>query len=313
MIYGWILVLSLPTENATVRMRAWRTLKNQGAAVLRDGVYLMPDRPTCQETLSQVADDVRAGGGTARLMRVEEPAGESFAALFDRSDDYAPLLNSMRLAREGLSATTWPETQKQARKLHKQLEGLVALDFFPGEAMRQAQDAWQALDQAIQRAQSPDEPHMEARAPQACRLEDFQNRRWATRRRPRIDRLASAWLIRRFIDLQARFLWRAAPGDCPPDAVGFDFDRATFTHQGHQVTFEVLLASFGLEQAALAQVGALVHFLDVGGVQPPEAAGVAGVLQGLHSLLPDDDELLAVAGGIFDGLLASFSQAPNQP
>lgn len=94
--------------------------------------------------------------------------------------------------------------------------------------------------------------------------------------------------------------------DCPADALGFDFDGATFTHVGARVTFEVLLTSFGLETPALQRFGALVHFLDVGGVQPPEAAGIEGTLAGLRDTILDDDQLFALASHIFDGLLASF-------
>src|SRR5574337_918282 len=100
-----------------------------------------------------------------------------------------------------------------------------------------------------------------------------RHRLWATRARPWVDRLASAWLIRRFIDPEARFLWLTRPEDCPPEALGFDFDGAAFTHVGARVSFETLLASFGLEAGALQRLGLLVHFLDVGGIQPPEAAG----------------------------------------
>jgi hypothetical protein len=103
-------------------------------------------------------------------------------------------------------------------------------------------------------------------------------------------------LIKRFIDPQARILWLAHPADCPPDALGFDFDGATFSHMGSRVTFEVLASSFGLqEQTAIAQLGLLVHYLDVGGIQPPEAAGIEGVLYGMRESIQDDDQLLEAA------------------
>jgi hypothetical protein len=117
-------------------------------------------------------------------------------------------------------------------------------------------------------------------------------------------------LIQRFIDPQARILWLADPADCPPDALGFDFDGATFSHMGSRVTFEVLAASFGLqEQTAIAQLGLLVHYLDVGGIQPPEAAGIEGVLYGMRESIQDDDQLLEAATKVFDGLLISFNRA----
>ncbi|HYM47830.1 MAG TPA: chromate resistance protein ChrB domain-containing protein, partial [Burkholderiaceae bacterium] len=133
----------------------------------------------------------------------------------------------------------------------------------------------------------------------------------ATRRRPWVDRLACAWLIRRFIDRKARIVWLAKPKDCPAKAIGFDFDGATFSHVGARVTFEVMLASFGLEQPALRRIGAIVHYLDAGGVQPPESSGIESVLAGLRDAIADDDQLVKAAGTVFDGLLASFEKGAD--
>ena len=308
----WIaLITSLPTENATARMRAWRSLKASGAAVLRDGVYLMPERKDCQNTLDSVATDVRAAEGTALVVRLEEPADGNFAALFDRSADFANLLGDIATARDGLSPETANEALKQARKLRKAFANLAAIDFFPGEAQKQADEALRDLEQRAAWALSPDEPHPVNDAIARLHIQDYQGRLWATRRRPWVDRLASAWLIRRHIDPQAKVLWLAAPADCPADALGFDFDGATFTHVGARVSFEVLLASFGLETPALQRFGALVHFLDVGGVQPPEAVGIESALAGLRDTILDDDQLLALTSNIFDGLLASFEKGPK--
>ncbi len=303
----WIaLILSLPTENATVRMRAWRALKHSGAAVLRDGVYLMPEREACIETLAAIAADVREGGGSAHVLSVGATDGSDFSALFDRRDDYAALLADVAAAREGLTADTVAAAIKQARKLRKSFAQLAVIDFFPGEAQRQVDAALLALEQDTARVLAPDEPHAVAGQIEALNTADFQGRVWATRQRPWVDRLACAWLIRRFIDPAARFVWLATPADCPADALGFDFDGARFSHIGGRVSVEVLMASFGLTQPALARVAALVHYLDVGGVQPPEAAGVESVLTGLRDAIADDDALIGVAGGVFDALLTSF-------
>jgi hypothetical protein len=312
----WLsLVTSLPTENATLRMRAWRTLKASGAAVLRDGVYLMPDMQPCRDMLESLAHGVQQGGGMALVLRIEEPHGANFAALFNRSGDYAALLAEVAKARDALSADTAPGVRKHARKLRKTFASLAEIDFFPGEAHRQTDAALQDLELATARALSPGEPHPAAGTISRLRASDYQGRTWATRSRPWVDRLASAWLIRRFIDPQARLLWLDAPSDCPADALGFDFDGATFSHIGARVTFEVLAASFGLEHAALSRMGALVHYLDVGGVQPPEAAGVESVLAGMRNAIPHDDPLLAAACAVFDGLLTTFQQdtTPPQP
>jgi len=309
---SWIaLITSLPTENATARMRAWRSLKASGAAVLRDGVYLMPERDDCRHLLDTVAADIRAAEGTALVVRLEEPDGGNFMALFDRSADFASLLGDITTAREGLSPDTANDTLKQARKLRKAFANLAAIDFFPGEAQRQADAALRELEQRAAWALSPDEPHPVSEPITRLSVQDYQGRRWATRRRPWVDRLACAWLIRRYIDPQARLLWLEAPADCPADALGFDFDGARFTHVGARVSFEVLLTSFGLESPALQRLGALVHFLDVGGVQPPEAVGIESALAGLRDTIPDDDQLLALASHLFDGLLASFEKGPK--
>ena len=303
-----VLIISLATENATARMRAWRSLKASGAAVLRDGVYLLPELARCRATMEAVAADVRATGGAALLLRVEEPAGAAFVDLFERTTDYAALIAEVGSLRSALPAEP-AELARRVRKLRKTLTALVDIDFFPGEARRQAERALHDLEADAARLLSPGEPVAVDGGIARLEVQAFRGRTWATRRRPWVDRLASAWLIRRFIDPAARILWLASPSDCPPDALGFDFDGATFTHVGARVSFEVLLAAFGLETPALLRLGALVHFVDVGGVQPPEAAGIQQVLAGLCDSIADDDQLLKLAGSVFDGLLASFEKA----
>ncbi len=138
---------------------------------------------------------------------------------------------------------------------------------------------------------------------------DFQGRTWATRKNLWVDRMASAWLIRRFIDHKAKFLWLDTPKNCPESALGFDFDGAAFTHTGSHVTFETLATSFGLDvNPALARIGAIVHCLDVGGEQLAEAAGIEAVLGGLRVAVPDDDKLLTEASCVFDGLYNRFNK-----
>ena len=303
----WLtLILSLPTENATARMRAWRALKASGAAVLRDGVYLLPQREACRSVLAAVAADVQAAGGSAHLLQVTADEGVAYEPLFDRSDDHAALLTEIASAHAALTAGTALDTLKQARKLRKAASALAEIDFFPGEAKRQAEAALDELEQQAGRALSPNEP--QARGGEIPRLDaaDHRARCWATRARPWVDRLACAWLIRRHIDPHATFLWLAGPAALPSDAIGFDFDGARFSHVGAKVTFEVLLAAFGLEQPALKRLGALVHFLDVGGVEPPEASGVERVMAGLREAIADDDQLMLVASGVFEGLRVAF-------
>jgi hypothetical protein len=304
-----LLVLSLPTENATARMRAWRSLKAVGAAVLRDGVYLLPDGDPHDATLRAVADDVRTSGGDAQVFTAEPADARDPRVLFDRGPEFGALLTEIANCRAALDGDTAAQVVKQARKLRKAFEQLAAIDFFPGEAQRQTAAALATLEAEAARAAAPDEPH--AAVPKAIErldLAQYQGRVWATRRRPWVDRLASAWLIRRFIDPRARFVWLKSPADCPKRALGFDFDGAAFTHVGARVTFETLLASFGLETPALLRLGVLVHGLDAGGVLPPEAPGVERVLAGMRDAIADDDRLLLAAAGVFEGLLVAFEK-----
>ena len=164
------------------------------------------------------------------------------------------------------------------------------------------------LERAVNEHLSPNEPHTVQHPIRLLQLKDYQQRLWATRKRPWIDRLASAWLIRRFIDTEASFVWLSAPDECPPEALGFDFDGALFTHVGTKVTFEVLLTSFGLtKDAALNRIGALVHYLDVGGIPVLEAAGMETLIRGMQQRWINEDELLTETEKIFDAFYQAFS------
>lgn len=308
MINWNLLITTLPTENATARMRIWRSLKSSGAAVLRDGVYLMPDQGDCLENLKNLAIEVRSSGGTAFVLRTDEPDEGDFMTLFNRGEDYANLLTDITKLCSELSSVHAHDQLKQARKLRKAFVSLAAIDFFPDEAQQQTEKALRQLELATARIMSPDEPHPVEGSIVALSLDAFQGKTWATRQRPWVDRLACAWLIRRFIDSQARLLWLTSSADCPNDVIGFDFDGAQFSHTDGLVTFEVLLASFGLQTPALKRLGNLVHFLDVGGVQPPEAIGIESVLAGLRDTFQDDDQLLEAANAVFDSLLVSFEK-----
>lgn len=295
-----LLVLTLPTENATARMRAWRALKATGAAVLRDGVYVLPAERG--DTLAGIAEDVSHSGGQAWLLQAEAGDAE-FAPLFDRTEDYQRLAADIESVLADAATTAAADLTRLVRKLRRNLAALEAIDFFPGEAGRQVAARLTELERHLAAKSSPDEP--QARALQLERRDAaaYQSRVWATRRRPWVDRLASAWLIRRFIDTQARFLWLERPADCPAEALGFDFDGAVFTHTGDFVSFETLLHSFGLAgDAGLLRLARLVHCLDVGGLPVAEAPGVEAVLAGMRAHIADDDELLAAAGQTFDYL-----------
>jgi hypothetical protein len=306
-----MLILSLPTRNAAARMRAWRALKALGAAVLRDGVYLLPDQPALQRALAAIAADVREHDGSALLLGAVPGPDDDFPALFDRSAEYAALLAEVAEVRAAQAALDDEALGARAAELQRRFDALQAIDHLPGEASRQGAAALGELLAGIRRRLQPGEPQAsEGEVPLRPRSA-YQGRTWATRQRPWVDRLASAWLIRRFIDPQARLLWLADARQCPPQAVGFDFDGAEFSHVGARVTFEVLLAAFDLPTPALRRLGALVHRLDAGGAPVPEADGVERVLSGMRDALPDDDQLFLAAAGVFEGLWTAFDKEAN--
>ena len=314
---AWLLlIVSLPTEGATARMRIWRALKSLGCMALRDGAYLLPGGGEREQALQELANECVREGGNAWLMAVQPRSADeesSYRALFDRSADYAELRKAWKEANRTLATLAAPEVGRLQRKLQREYEALRAIDFFPGDSGVEADAAWLDFSKRIERVLSPDEPHeTKGRVPRLD-ASQYQGRTWATRRRLWIDRVASAWLIRGFIDRQARFRWLARPSDCPKSALGFDFDGATFTHVGDRVTFETLLASFGLEDdAALMRLGALVHQLDVGGEPVPEAIGFEAVVAGARERLDDDDALLAEMSIVLDSLYAHFAREASR-
>jgi hypothetical protein len=307
-----LLVLSLPSQGASARMRIWRALKALGCAALRDGAYLLPEGDGRSEALQALADECVREGGTAWVMAVQPgTADTAFEALFDRTEELAALRASWKTHAATLAGQQPAELLRLQRRLQREFEALQAIDFFAGEASAETAAAWGEFNTRLQQRISPDEPRGSAGAPPRLDAALYQGRLWATRRHLWVDRVASAWLIRRFIDPAARFRWLASPAECPKKALGFDFDGAAFSHVGDRVTFETLLASFGLEgDPALLRLGAMVHTLDIGGATVPEAAGFEAVLAGARERLPDDDALLAEIGAVLDSLYTHFQRTP---
>jgi hypothetical protein len=309
---AWLLfVLTLQGQQPAVRMRVWRGLKAIGAAVIRDGVYLLPNRDDCLQGLREQSHEVNGSRGSTQILEVNaRDAGQEaeFRKLFDRTAEYEKLLHEMRGVAKEVRRLAPAALSQQLIRLRRDYEALTRLDFFPGGARDQAREALEDLATAANAVLSPDEPHAATGRVLRADPAKYAGRTWATRARPWADRLGSAWLVKRRIDRRAKFLWLASPKDCPKRAVGFDFDGAEFTHVGAKVTFEVLLASFGLEaDHGLQRIGALIHYLDVGGVPVPEAVGFEAVLRGAYSAISNDDALLAHAMTLFDHLYAHYS------
>lgn len=311
-----LLFVTLPTRPNTVRMRIWRSLKSLGCVALRDGAYVLPQS---QEALFEpIADEVQTHGGTAMQLRLSPTNDEQrreVMALFDRGEAYAQWHKEAQALLDELGSLAELEARRHWRNVTQALEHIRRIDYYPGAAAEQAQAMLAALRSSIDARFSKGEPAA-SKGHGIVRLDarKFQAKTWATRARPWADRLASAWLIGRFIDTKARFVWLAETSRLPKGALGFDFDGARFSHVGVRVTFEVLAASFGLEQdPRLQRIAAAVRYLDVGGIPVPEAAGLEAVLAGLKQQHQNDDQLLAAAAAVFDALLLAPTGAQREP
>ena len=304
------LVLSLPTRNSTLRMRLWRALKDAGTGVLRDGVYVAP---AGKAPLAQLESDIKSNGGFAMTVELKPRTAEQLAdiqKLFDRTSEYRDLVDKIGATKASLARLGSRRAQTAIRRLERSVAKLAQIDFFSGEARTQVLAALATLKAGYAQMYSGGEPRFSQRNLRQAELKRYQKRVWATRKAPWVDRLASAWLIKRFIDREARFAWIGRPSECPKNAVGFDFDGAEFTHVKNRVTFEVLMATFGLDKdPALVTIGAAVHFLDVGGIPAPDAKGLETMLKGAREKARSDDALLAEAMRVLDLLYGGLTHS----
>jgi hypothetical protein len=309
---AWLLlVTNLPGHNPTLRMRIWRALKAAGAGLLRDGAYLLPNGEHSRRVLEAQGAEIKAAGGLVQVLSFDTESDQQNAelvALFDRTEQYAEAIQQLDALKGSVLKLAEPEARQRLAGVTREVAVVIERDFFPGEPRKQMEAALSNAEAALNARFAPDEPHPAHRKVRQRNRKDYRGRIWATRQHLWIDRVASAWLIRRFIDSQAKFLWLKRVKDCPKRAVGFDFDGAEFTHVESKVTFEVLLASFSLEQdAGLARLGALVHHLDVGGIPTAEGPGFATIMAGARSLQPDDDALLKAITPVLDSLYAGYA------
>lgn len=297
-------------------MRVWRALKETGCAVLRDGVYVLPLGAPGAAVLAKLESEIRVADGFAMIVDLTFKSSEELArarALFDRSAEYGALVRKLAATNGSLASLGPRRAQTVLRKLERELERLAGIDFYPGQAKRQALDALEKLRQHYREAYGSGEPNPSRKRVQPLNHARYRGRTWATRKDLWVDRLASAWLIKRFIDPDARFVWFDRPSARPRDAVGFDFDGAHFTHVGNRVTFEVLLTSFGLEDdPGLAALAAAVHFIDAGGIPVPDAKGLETLLRGAKEKARSDDALLAEASRVFEMLYSAYSKGDGQ-
>jgi hypothetical protein len=302
----WLLLLShMPTEDPAPRMRVLRTLESLGAVLMRDGAYLLPDTPQNRSSLEALADYISRSQGSVHLLRasaLSDHQQDALKRMFDRSQRYHELVKTVESLKLGFGHTDPGAIARVLGKQRRDFEGISSLDFFPTEARARAERALTEVDAEVRKLL-----HTASAKATLGPGEELHRRTWVTRRPVWADRLACAWLIRRFIDPEATLLWLDKGQDVPPGTVGFAFDGAHFTNTATQVTYEEMLSRANLAaNPALTKIGGIVRFLESRGDPVPEAAGVQTLLQGALRRSPTDDELLAEVEKTFDLLYDAY-------
>ena len=308
MLQAWLLLLvSLPPRPSSLRVRAWRRLRALGAVPVKSSAYLLPFSADCYEQFQWLAQEIQKDGGEATLLkvdRIENMKQANVIRLFQeaRNADYAALAERYRRLLKGRR----PRLADELGRLSREMDRLTDIDFFDAPAKREAQRTRETVEM---RLAPPRERQGQPAAP--LDLGALKGRRWATRPRPHVDRIASAWLIKRFIDPDAEF--RFAPAEeIPADAIPFDVAGAEFGHQGDDCTFETLLRRSGLRDRKLAAIAEIVHEADLRDQKylRDEARGIDLALRGLLAAIKDDHEALAYGMTLFDGLYATIGEKP---
>lgn len=298
---AWLfLIHQLPAKPAYLRVKVWRRLQGMGAVGLKGSVYALPNTEEAQEDLQWLLKEIVEGGGEGFVTEARLLGGLSDAdveALFQaaRSDDY-------RLLIEDLAAIATPDDQPALARARRRFEQIAAIDFFgaPGR-------------DAAERRLSELELRIGGRAVEAGQalppLEPLHGRTWVTRQGVHVDRIACAWLIRRFIDPAARFKFVPPKGYRPePGALRFDMFDAEFTHEGDRCSFEVLMARRRLDDPALAAIGEIIHDLDLkdGKFGRPETPGIGRMLDAIAVAHQSDEARIARGSAMLDDLYVLF-------
>lgn len=304
-------VTSLPIDDPGARMRVLRTLESLGCAMLREGVYLLPDSNDNRQGLTHLTDHIYRLHGSAYLLRVtavDAAQAQSFRGLFSRSRQYEDLIKTIEALQMGFGVSEPASIARVLTKLRRDFEAISALDFFPSPGRERAEKALKDAEGRVRSLVFPDSPDP---SPVVRSGRNYSRRIWATREPLWADRLASGWLVRRFIDPDATFIWLEKNQECPAAAIGFAFEGAQFANSRTGITFEQLLANFGLQNnAGLARISALVHYLDTGANPVAEAAGVETMLLGAQRRSATTDEMFAECEKTFSLLYDAYTEAP---
>ncbi len=298
--------ISRPSRSSP-RVALWRRLQRVGAVSPLNGIYVLPGRPECLEAFQWLAQEIRAAEGQALVMQVDHFQGitdADLSALFNqaRAEEYRQLEGMV----EGLAKLKDPlELQEEMRKIRRRHAEILRVDYFNSpEGMRVAQRLSQLAERLL--------PRSETLAFPTARLNDYRGKTWVTRPQPYVDRLACAWLIRRFIDPKAAIRYSLAP---KPHEIAFDMEEGSeFGHAGNLCTFETMQRAFGLNDPGLDAVAEIVHEIDLndGRYARPAASGVDSVLAGWHRAQFSDAELEARGISLFEGLYLHFSHTPTE-
>ena len=301
----WLLLVhQLPPKPDYLRVKIGRRLQRIGALPIKNTVYVLPSTAQTREDLAWTLREIRESGGDAQLFESRIVDGLTDGELQQRfqsarEDDYAPLLKRARaLAARAKRGRNRDEVARALAKLRDEIEGIRAIDFFDAPAGQTATALVDAATRALDGDGSGETPPLQ-----------YRGRIWVTRTGVHVDRMASAWLIRRFIDAEAAFRFAKTKGDGPRgDEVGFDLFDAEFTHAGDRCTFEVLLDRFRLGDRALRAIAEVVHDIDLkdGRFGRAETAGIATVIQGICLAQRDDEERVRRGADVFEGLYVFY-------
>jgi hypothetical protein len=304
-----LLLVGVPPTPSSLRVRVWRRLRSLGAVPLKRSAYLLPDTPERYEDFQWLAQEIQRDGGDATLVRVQQIENVSPADVLQlfhepRDLDYKHLATRYRRLLQSLdrkTAATSARVHEELARLSKDHQRIREIDFFgaPGGA------EVRRLEEAIT---------MRTRRPESARpepiptldLTKLRGRRWVTRPRPHVDRVASAWLIKRFIDADAVFVF-APPAEFPKDAIAFDAPGVELSHHGEDCTFETLIKRARLRDRRLTRLAEVVHEADLrdGKFPHEEARGIDVAIRALLAASPDDLQVLTQGMAMFEGLYAT--------
>ncbi len=310
----WLLLIhQLPANPAYARVKIWRRLQALGAVAVKSTVYVLPANEQTKEDFVWVLREITASGGEALICEaklIDGLSDQEVRAIFNaaRDADYEALAKEARELSGALrqeSAGT-AEVKSRLSKLKAKVAKLVALDFFGANGRETVDGLLGALEQELQ---GEAKMQVDGAAQAASNLDALKGRTWVTRQDVHVDRIASAWLIRRFVDPDARFKFVAAKGYQPnPGELRFDMFEAEFTHEGDRCTFEVLLAHIGLNDPALGAIAEIVHDIDLKDEKfgREETPGIGSLIVGLTKTHKEDEQRFVRGSALFDDLYESF-------